>query len=104
MSQEAAPVRILIADDDAVLREIAVGVLRQAGFEVQAVASGDAAVAACALRMPDIALLDVEMPDGNGYQAREHPPAAGRSRPAHRHRHRLRRLAVHRQGVRGRRH
>ncbi|HEY2682608.1 MAG TPA: EAL domain-containing protein [Steroidobacteraceae bacterium] len=69
MSQEAAPVRILIADDDAVLREIAVGVLRQAGFEVQAVASGDAAVAACALRMPDIALLDVEMPDGNGYQA-----------------------------------
>ena len=69
MSQEAAPVRVLIADDDAVLREIAVGMLRQAGFDVQAVASGDAAVAACALRMPDIALLDVEMPDGNGFQA-----------------------------------
>ena len=69
MSPQAAAIRVLIADDDAVLREIAVGMLRQAGFEVQAVASGDAAVAACALRMPDIALLDVEMPDGNGYQA-----------------------------------
>ncbi len=36
---------------------------------MQTVASGDAAVAACAMRMPDIALLDVEMAEGNGYQA-----------------------------------
>jgi diguanylate cyclase (GGDEF)-like protein len=36
---------------------------------VQTVVSGDAAVAACALRMPDIALLDVEMTGGDGYQA-----------------------------------
>src|SRR5271155_3195596 len=43
--------------------------LRDAGFAVQTVSSGDAAVAACALRMPDIALLDVEMAGGNGYQA-----------------------------------
>src|SRR5271163_226333 len=43
--------------------------LKEAGFAVQSVASGDAAVAACALRMPDIALLDVEMAEGDGYQA-----------------------------------
>ncbi len=36
---------------------------------MQTAASGDEAVAACALQMPDIALLDVEMPEGNGYQA-----------------------------------
>jgi predicted signal transduction protein with EAL and GGDEF domain/FixJ family two-component response regulator len=69
MSAEGPPIRVLVADDDAILREIAGAMLRDAGFTVQTVASGDAAVAACALRVPDIALLDVEMPDGNGYQA-----------------------------------
>ena len=69
MKAPAKPVRVLIADDDAILREIAGAMLKEAGFSVQAVASGDAAVAACALRMPDIALLDVEMAQGDGYQA-----------------------------------
>jgi predicted signal transduction protein with EAL and GGDEF domain/FixJ family two-component response regulator len=69
MSAQAPPIRVLVADDDAILREIAGAMLRDAGFIVQCVASGDAAVAVCALRLPDIALLDVEMPDGNGYQA-----------------------------------
>jgi predicted signal transduction protein with EAL and GGDEF domain/FixJ family two-component response regulator len=69
MSFPAPPIRVLVADDDAILREIAGATLQDAGFLVQSVASGDEAVAACALRLPDIALLDVEMPDGNGYQA-----------------------------------
>jgi predicted signal transduction protein with EAL and GGDEF domain/FixJ family two-component response regulator len=69
MMDQSAPIRVLLADDDAILREIAGAVLREAGFAVQTVGNGDAAVAACALRLPDIALLDVEMPDGNGYQA-----------------------------------
>src|SRR5580692_10744686 len=49
--------------------KIAGAMLKEAGFAVHSVASGDAAVAACALRMPDIALLDVEMAEGDGYQA-----------------------------------
>ena len=69
MKSPTKPVRVLIADDDAILREIAGAMLKEAGFAVQSVASGDAAVAACALRMPDIALLDVEMAEGDGYQA-----------------------------------
>ena len=69
MKPSAKQVRVLIADDDAILREIAGAMLKEAGFAVQSVASGDAAVAACALRMPDIALLDVEMAGGDGYQA-----------------------------------
>lgn len=69
MSAPDRAVRVLIADDDAILREIAIATLEGAGFVVQAVASGDAAVAACALRMPDLLLLDVEMPHGNGYEA-----------------------------------
>jgi diguanylate cyclase (GGDEF)-like protein len=69
MNTPAKPIRVLIADDDAILREIAGAMLKEAGFAVQTVASGDAAAAACALRMPDIALLDVEMAQGDGYQA-----------------------------------
>jgi predicted signal transduction protein with EAL and GGDEF domain/FixJ family two-component response regulator len=69
MNAQASTIRVLVADDDAILREIAGATLRDAGFAVQTVAGGDAAVAACALRLPDIVLLDVEMPDGDGYQA-----------------------------------
>jgi diguanylate cyclase (GGDEF)-like protein len=69
MNKPATPVRVLIADDDAIMREIASVMLNEAGFAVQTVCSGDAAAAACALRMPDIALLDVEMAEGDGYQA-----------------------------------
>jgi diguanylate cyclase (GGDEF)-like protein len=66
---EEQRVRVLIADDDALLRDIAIATFEGAGFEVQAVTTGNAAVAACATRMPDIALLDVEMPNGSGYEA-----------------------------------
>jgi diguanylate cyclase (GGDEF)-like protein len=62
-------VRVLVADDDRLLRDIAAATLEGAGFKVEAVGSGDAAVAACARAMPDIVLLDVEMPEGDGYQA-----------------------------------
>ena len=69
MSAAAAQVRVLVADDDAILREIARATLEASGFSVQMVGGGDAAVAACALRLPDVALLDVEMSEGDGYQA-----------------------------------
>jgi len=69
MSGPVSPIRLLVADDDAILREIAGAMLRAAGFVVQTVVNGDAAVAACALGLPDMVLLDVEMPDGDGYQA-----------------------------------
>src|SRR5579864_8579760 len=61
--------RVLVADDDRLLREIACATLEAAGFAVETAASGDAALAACARHLPDIVLLDVEMADGDGYQA-----------------------------------
>jgi diguanylate cyclase (GGDEF)-like protein len=65
----SAPARILVADDDGMLRDIAAAMLENAGFTVETVGSGDAAVAACLREMPQLLLLDVEMPEGNGYQA-----------------------------------
>jgi diguanylate cyclase len=69
MNMRTHPLQVLVADDDAIMREIATALLKDAGFSVQTVSGGDAAVAACVLRMPDIALLDVEMQEGDGYQA-----------------------------------
>ena len=61
--------RVLIADDDGMLREIATGILENAGFAVVTAVSGSAALAACTTQMPDIVLLDVQMSDGDGYEA-----------------------------------
>ncbi|MBS0374579.1 MAG: EAL domain-containing protein [Proteobacteria bacterium] len=64
-----ARTQVLVADDDGLVADIATGTLEAAGFSVTVVASGRAAVEHCARHMPAIALLDVEMPDGNGYDA-----------------------------------
>ena len=69
MNESRKALRVLVADDDATLRAIAQATLEGAGYVVETVASGDAAVAACALSLPDIALLDVDMPGGNGHEA-----------------------------------
>jgi diguanylate cyclase (GGDEF)-like protein len=61
-------VRVLVADDDRLLRDIAAATLERAGFVVETVASGDAALPAMLRQMPDIVLLDVEMPGTDGYQ------------------------------------
>jgi diguanylate cyclase (GGDEF)-like protein len=66
---DETPVRVLVADDDALVREIAGAMLETAGFKVRIVATGHAALAACLSQLPDIALLDVEMPGGSGYDA-----------------------------------
>jgi len=49
VSMEQQRIRVLIADDDALLRDIAIATFEGAGFEVQAVTTGNAAVAAEAL-------------------------------------------------------
>ena len=69
MSAPMPRVRVLVADDDRLLRDIAAATLEEAGFTVEAVASGDEAVAACLRQMPDLVLLDVEMPGSDGYQS-----------------------------------
>ena len=65
--------RILIADDHAMLREgLALLIDAQGDMEVAAQArSGSEAVAAARQRRPDIALLDVSMPDLGGAEAAE---------------------------------
>jgi two-component system OmpR family response regulator len=61
--------RLLVVDDEATIRELLAGSLRFAGYEVVTAASGTEAVRAAAGARPDLILLDVMMPDGDGFEA-----------------------------------
>jgi two-component system OmpR family response regulator len=69
MEAASASARLLVVDDEPTIRELLSGSLRLAGFEVTTAASGAEAVRAAASRRPDLVLLDVMMPDGDGFEA-----------------------------------
>ena len=71
-----APARLLVVDDEAMILELLSGTLRFAGFEVVSAASGTEALRAVASSPPDLVLLDVMLPDGDGFEV------AGRIRSA----------------------
>ena len=58
--------RILLADDNADMREYVRRLLTQRGYEVEAVADGMAALRAARERAPDLVLTDVMMPELDG--------------------------------------
>ena len=60
------PLSVLVADDDADIRDLVVFKLEQAGLDVTAVADGSAALDALARHRPDLVLLDVMMPGLSG--------------------------------------
>src|SRR5690242_5051244 len=60
--------RILLADDNADLREYASRLLRRRGWDVEVVADGEAGLAAVRRRAPDLVLSDVMMPRMDGFE------------------------------------
>lgn len=61
--------RIVVADDDADIRELVEFKLTALGHEIVAVPDGTAAVEACQAQRPDLAVLDVMMPGVSGLDA-----------------------------------
>jgi len=57
---------VLVADDDADIRDLVAFKLEQAGFEVIAVEDGRAALERARTRTPALAVLDVSMPGLSG--------------------------------------
>lgn len=83
MKDRAEVLRVLVADDDEILRETIVDVLTHEGhFAVVAdVGDADAAIAAAIRERPTVALVDVRMPGGGGPRvARELRTAAPATR------------------------
>lgn len=62
------PEPILVVDDNPVNVALLERILRHAGFEVEGAHSGAAALAAMARRRPAVLLLDVKMPDMDGFE------------------------------------
>lgn len=60
--------RVLIVDDDPTFRLLLSGVLEQETFDVTAVEDGAAAVALAQEKPPDLVILDVMMPNLDGYE------------------------------------
>ncbi len=60
--------RLLLVDDDDALLEILGNYLHRAGDEVRTATSGVAALSALAEELPDLVVLDVNMPGMNGWQ------------------------------------
>lgn len=63
--------RVLIVDDDPTIRVICREVLERAGYSVQDVGDGRAALATAKAFRPDLMVLDVMMPDMDGFTTAE---------------------------------
>ncbi len=64
----AARARILLVDDDPVNQMVALGLLRRHGWEAVAAANGKDALQILAKQSFDLILMDLQMPEMDGYQ------------------------------------
>lgn len=60
---------VLVAEDNAVNRRIAVLMLERLGYDVTSVQNGSEAVSAAASCIYDLILMDCQMPEMDGYRA-----------------------------------
>ena len=67
--KRAAPLRILIAEDNAVNTRLLTAILRRFGYEAKQVINGQAALDAMSAQDFDLVLMDVQMPEMDGMEA-----------------------------------
>ncbi len=71
------PLRILLAEDQPLIRETMAQLLRRLGHEVSLAADGKEAVALAAAQRHDLILMDIDMPQLNGIEATRRLRAQG---------------------------
>lgn len=65
--KEVAKKRVLVIDDDLPIRGMLAAALRQHGFQVLLAGDGAEGHRALTIHLPDVVLLDLAMPDVNGW-------------------------------------
>ena len=73
--------KILIVDDEPNIRDLLTTSLRFAGFAVRAVGNGAQAISAVLEEEPDLIILDVMLPDMNGFGVNKRLRASGYTAP-----------------------
>jgi two-component system OmpR family response regulator len=76
-----APTRLLLVDDEDNLRSMLEAALRHSGFDVHPVANGRDAIAAVPTVQPDLIVLDVMLPDLDGFAVCKRLRTAGDRTP-----------------------
>ena len=75
--------QILLAEDNVVNQEVAATMLRKRGHDVDVVGDGRAAVDAAAGKRYDVVLMDIQMPEMDGFAATHHIRATAAGRDLH---------------------
>ena len=68
MTENNLPTRILVVDDNALLRQVTTKMLVDAGFQVSQAETGAAGLRLARAERPDLVLLDVGLPDVDGLE------------------------------------
>ena len=71
--------KILVVDDDMMNRRMAQYILSKAGHESETVESGEEAIRSIEREEYDLVLLDIEMPEMNGFEEDSYSGKRGRS-------------------------
>jgi PAS domain S-box-containing protein len=75
---------ILVAEDNPVNQEVVAAMLRKRGHKVDVVATGRAAVDAAVRQRYDVVLMDIQMPEMDGFEARDPRDPRGQGPADHR--------------------
>ena len=81
MSALGTPKRVLVVDDEASISDLVATALRYEGFEVETAGSGRDALAGAASFSPDLMVLDVMLPDFDGFEVHRRLVRDGRPVP-----------------------
>ncbi len=81
MTTTAPEARLLVVEDEPNIRELLATSLRFAGFEVTVAGDGQSALAEAMTANPDLVVLDVMLPDMDGFEVTSRLRATGRQQP-----------------------
>jgi two-component system, OmpR family, response regulator len=79
--ERTAEARLLVVDDEQSIRELLTASLRYAGFDVMAAADGAEALRLAEQQRPDLVVLDVMLPDIDGFSVTRKLRERGREMP-----------------------